>query len=75
METIILGLLSIAFGAFSFFGAKQRWGFFVRSGKYRSLARLFSENGARIFYMGLGIFIAAVGLCAALGSIFGLDFS
>lgn len=69
MGVILIGLLFIGTGIFCFLGAKNQWGFFVRDRKYRRMARLFGENGTRIFYMGLGIFVSVMGLISIFGGI------
>ena len=55
-------LFMILGGIFSFCGGFFGWGFFVNSYKFKGFQKLFGEQGARIFYMILGVFIILVGL-------------
>ncbi|MBR4320005.1 MAG: immunity 17 family protein [Oscillospiraceae bacterium] len=49
-------------GVFSFCGGYFGWSFFVNNYKFKGFQKLFGEQGARNFYMILGVFIIIVGL-------------
>ena len=55
-------VLAILGGLFSFCGGYYGWDFFVNSGKFRGFQRLFGEDGARKFYMILGIILIVLGI-------------
>ncbi len=55
-------IAAILGGLFSFCGGYFGWSFFVNSGKFRGFSRLFGENGARRFYMILGVILIVLGI-------------
>jgi hypothetical protein len=55
-------IMLILGGAFSFCGGSFGWDFFVNNYKFKGFQKLFGEQGARTFYMILGVFIIIVGL-------------
>jgi len=59
---IITFLFGIAGGIFSFCGAFFQWNFFTDNAKYKGFVKIFGENGARLFYMVLGIFLIVLSL-------------
>ena len=52
---IVIGLFSIAAGILN-------WDWFMNNWRARFFVKLFGRNGARAFYIGLGIFIVVVGV-------------
>ncbi|MCQ2468258.1 MAG: Imm17 family immunity protein [Ruminococcus sp.] len=66
---MLWGLLCIAAGIFCFMGAYRQWGFYVNDGKYRFMAKMIGEGGARLFYMGFGVLIIVLGLLFMVGVI------
>ena len=54
MITALIGLLG---GIFAFFCAYKDYDWFMNSSKASWIVKLFGRNGARLFYMGLGIFV------------------
>ncbi len=63
MITALIGLLG---GIFAFFCAYKDYDWFMNSSKASWIVKLFGRNGARIFYMGLGVFIIVIGLLLAI---------
>ena len=59
MITALIGLLG---GIFAFFCAYKDYDWFMNSRKARVFVKLLGRNGARIFYMSLGVFIIVIGL-------------
>ena len=55
-------IMLILGGVFSFCGGYFGWDFFVNNYKFKGFQKLFGEQGARTFYMILGVFIIIVGL-------------
>ena len=64
-----LGLVLIAVGAFAMAGGLFNWDWFMDNRKARGIVKIFSRNGARIFYGVLGLAIAVVGVLATMGII------
>lgn len=56
-----VGLVLVAAGVFSILGGALDWGFFMNSRKARGMVRLIGHNGARGFYVVLGLVIAVLG--------------
>ena len=63
MITALIGLLG---GIFAFFCAYKDYDWFMNSSKASWIVKLFGRNGARIFYMGLGVFIIVIGWLRAI---------
>ena len=55
-------LLLILIGLFSILGGILNWNWFMNSWRARFFVNVFGRNGARIFYVGLGVFLVAVGV-------------
>ena len=64
-----LGLLIVAGGLFSICGAAFDWDFFINSRKARLFVAMFGRNGARIFYVCLGLFLVVLGALLTMGVI------
>lgn len=62
-----IGLVLVAAGVFSVLGGALDWGFFMNSRKAQGIVRLIGHNGARGFYVILGLFIAVMGGLIAAG--------
>ena len=58
----LTGVLIIAAGLFTITGAGMDWNWFMMNSRARLFVWLFGRNGARIFYILLGLFIAFGGL-------------
>ncbi len=56
-----LGPFLIAAGIVSFLGARNEWGWFMNHPKARFFINLMGRHWARLFYMGLGVVLAAIG--------------
>lgn len=67
MPPLIPGLILFAIGIFTIVGAIQDWDWFMNHRRARLWVKLFGRNGARIFYMLLGVFLIAMGGFFALG--------
>lgn len=59
-DNTILRIFLILAGLFSIAGAVMNWGFFMNSRRARFFVSTFGANGARIFYIGLGIVIILI---------------
>ncbi|MBA3868352.1 MAG: immunity 17 family protein [Anaerolineae bacterium] len=55
-------LLMIVIGLFSIVAGILDWDWFMNNWRARFFVNVFGRNGARAFYIGLGIFIIAVAL-------------
>ncbi len=62
-----VGLLFVAGGAFSIVGAACDWDWFMNARKARLFVKLFSRNGARVFYGILGTALVVLGVLGATG--------
>ena len=62
MTGVFALLMSFAVGFFAIFCAYKDYDWFMNSNKARLFVKLFGRNGARKFYMGLGVFIIIMGL-------------
>ena len=61
---ILFVLLMLAAGVFCIFCAVKDYDFFMESSKAWLFVKLFGRNGARIFYILLGVFIIVCGILA-----------
>ena len=61
---ILFVLLTLAGGVFCIFCAVKDYDFFMESSKAWLFVKLFGRNGARIFYILLGVFIIVCGILA-----------
>lgn len=59
---IILTIFFVISGIFSILGAILDWDWFFASRRAAPFVRIFGRNGARIFYIVLGLFIIIVGI-------------
>ena len=59
---ILFVLLMLAAGVFCIFCAVKDYDFFMESSKAALFVKLFGRNGARVFYIILGIVILVAGL-------------
>ena len=55
-------LLLILIGLFSILGGILNWNWFMNNWRARFFVNIFGRNGARIFYVGLGVFLVVVGV-------------
>ena len=62
----MIGLFFVAAGLFSIAGAICNWEWFINSRKARTLVKLLSRNGARIFYGVLGLALVVLGTLGAM---------
>ena len=60
------GYIAIAGGAFTITAAALDWDFFMNHSKARLWVSLFGRNGARVFYLVLGLALAALGVVILL---------
>jgi hypothetical protein len=58
MTNIVLILV----GLFSIIAAALDWNWFMNNWRARFFVNIFGRNGARIFYIGLGVFLVVVGV-------------
>ncbi len=63
----IIGWTIIAAGVFSVCGGVFDWDFFMNSRKARPLVAFFSRDGARLFYVLLGLFVIFFGFLFVMG--------
>lgn len=66
---MIPGLILVGAGLFSIVGAVLNKDWFMDNRKARPLVKLFSRNGARVFYIALGVGIVVVGALLMAGVI------
>lgn len=66
---VIFGLMVGLAGLFSICGAAFDWDFFMNSRKARAQVWLFGRQGARVFYVLLGLAFVIVGLLVGVGVI------
>lgn len=64
-----LGLILLGAGLFAVAGAALDWDWFMNHPKARLFVNLFGRAGARVFYILLGLFLAAMGSGVMLGLI------
>ena len=64
---IIEAIAVMLCGIFCFCGGYFSWNFFVNNHKFRNIQRFIGRNGARIFYMILGVLLVVVGLICLFG--------
>ncbi len=57
----------IGAGLFSVAGGVFQWGFFMDSRKAQGVVKLFGRQGARVFYVCLGLFVVGLGTMIMLG--------
>lgn len=62
-----LGLIFVAAGLFSALGAVMDWDWFMNHHKARFMTTLLSRNGARAFYVILGLGLVVFGILMAAG--------
>jgi hypothetical protein len=55
-------LLIIAIGLFSIAGGILNWDWFMENHRARFFVNVLGRNGARAFYVGLGVFLMVFGL-------------
>jgi hypothetical protein len=60
----ILRIFLILAGLFSIAGAAMNWEFFMNNRRARPFVSVLGPNGARIFYVGLGLVIIAIAVFA-----------
>ena len=64
-----IGLIFVAGGAFSILGAICNWEWFMNARKAKFIVKVFTRNGARIFYGLLGLALVILGVLGAIGAI------
>jgi len=69
MSPMLMGLILLAVGVFSFMGGAMDWEWFMANRKARPLAGIIGRTGARIFYGLLGLAMAIAGALVAVGVI------
>jgi hypothetical protein len=62
-----IGLILVAAGIFSICGAAFDWDWFINSRKAQIFVAMFGRNGARVFYVILGLAIIVMGALIWLG--------
>ena len=55
-------IIFILIGLFSILGGVLNWNWFMNNGRASFFVNILGRNGARIFYIGLGILLVAYGL-------------
>jgi hypothetical protein len=55
-------LVLILIGLFSILGGVLNWNWFMNNSRARFFVNILGRNGARIFYIGLGLFLVVVGV-------------
>jgi len=63
------GLVFVAIGALSMLGGIFNWDWFMNSRKARTMVKLLSRTGARIFYGVLGLALVVFGVLGTVGVI------
>ena len=58
----MINVLMIIIGLFSITAGILNWDLFMNNWRARFFVNIFGRNGARAFYIGLGIFIVVVGV-------------
>ena len=58
----MINVLMIIIGLFSITAGILNWDWFMNNWRARFFVNIFGRNGARAFYIGLGIFIVVVGV-------------
>jgi hypothetical protein len=66
MNNVIAALFGFAVGFFCIFCAYKDYDWFMNSTRARIFVKLFGRNGARKFYMGLGVVIIALGVMLSI---------
>lgn len=64
-----LGPLLIGAGLFSIVCAAANWDFFINNRKAKLFVAILGRNGARVFYVILGILITVLGVLMTMGVI------
>ena len=64
-----IGLFLVAGGAISILGAVCNWDWFMNARKARFVVKVFTRNGARVFYGILGLALVSLGVLGAMGII------
>jgi hypothetical protein len=54
-------MLIVGAGLFTIIGAAMDWDWFMNNSRAKLFVWLFGRNGARVFYIGLGLFIIIMG--------------
>ena len=62
-----MGLLLVACGLFSAAGAVMDWDWFMNHRKARFMTSIFGRNGARAFYVILGLVLVVLGTLITAG--------
>ena len=61
------GIFFVLVGLFSIICAIKNWDFFMNNRKAYIWVKFFGRNGARVFYVILGLIIALIGLGISVG--------
>ncbi|MGE3803476.1 MAG: immunity 17 family protein [Gemmataceae bacterium] len=69
MSESVLGVLFCAIGLFSIVSALGDWDWFMNHWRARLFVQLFGRNGARVFYVILGVAIFGLGILFSTGII------
>jgi hypothetical protein len=65
----LLGILILLAGLFAMAGGILNWNWFMNNRRARIFVNVLGRGGARVFYVGLGLLLAVMGLLAMLGVI------
>lgn len=57
MEKLLISIVLIGAGIFSILGGVFNWDFFFNNRKAELWVRIFKRNGARVFYVLIGILV------------------
>ncbi len=68
-QSIAIGLIFLAAGAFVLSGAFSNWGWFWNNHRAVMLTRLIGKSGARALYITLGLLLTLIGVLATTGLI------
>jgi hypothetical protein len=64
VSELLPSVLLVGVGAFTVAGAIADWDWFMESTRARGFVRLFGRQGARVFYLVLGLLIGGLGLAS-----------
>jgi hypothetical protein len=63
----MLPWLLVAIGAFAALGGIKNWDWFMNNRRARLFVTILGRDGARVFYVLLGLFIAGIGFAGLAG--------
>jgi hypothetical protein len=68
-QSLAIGLVFLAIGAFVLTAAFSNWGWFWNNHRARLLSSILSKTGARAFYTFAGLMLTLIGVLATFGVI------